>query len=489
MLQLTREQQAIVACDLEPGEILKVKAFAGTGKTATLVAYAKARPHLRFLYVAFNKSVQLEAVRKFPANVVARTAHALAFRTHGHPHKARLTPGLRANTVMAALGLSIYEDARFATDTLYNYLISADAKVTRKHIPHQAPAFYSQRGDAMPDFVAIANRLGRLMCEKNDDRIGMLHDGYLKLYQLSDPVLDYDCILLDEAQDINPVTSALVMSQARSDRRRKPSSIILVGDSHQQIYSFRGARDSLDKIKSTRTMYLTQSFRFDNNIARVANMVLRLCKGEKRPIVGTPYDKDKPKWDPKGHTIIARTNATLFDKAVSLPKDLPIAFVGGIQGYRLNTLKDVYDLYADRREKINSPYIKGFAEYSELKAYARAVEEIELLSICKVVETHRSSLPGLVDGLVSRAVSQEKARVLLTTAHKAKGLQWPCVLMMDDFLPLVQNGRFSKPADVSPDEFNLIYVAMTRAIHNLRFDKSSTLPTFIQLAKKQTHRE
>ena len=80
MQRLTKEQQAIVDCDLKPGQTLKVMAFAGTGKTSTLVAYAKARPRMRFLYLAFNKSVQLEAAARFPSNVVARTAHALAFR-------------------------------------------------------------------------------------------------------------------------------------------------------------------------------------------------------------------------------------------------------------------------------------------------------------------------------------------------------------------------------------------------------------------------
>ncbi|APS68750.1 hypothetical protein AVI55_16905 (plasmid) [Piscirickettsia salmonis] len=35
--------------------------------------------------------------------------------------------------------------------------------------------------------------------------IGITHDGYLKLYQLSKPILNqYDFIMLDEAQDANP---------------------------------------------------------------------------------------------------------------------------------------------------------------------------------------------------------------------------------------------------------------------------------------------
>jgi F-box protein 18 (helicase) len=484
MFHPTEEQRAIIACDLAPGQTLKIMAFAGTGKTSTLVAYTQARPGMRFLYVAFNKSVQLEAAARFPDNVVARTSHALAFRSHGHRHRERLVPGFRTNTVMQALGLKRYEDARFTIETLSNYLISAAPKVARWHIPHQARAWYEQRKCAPPDFVDLANRLGRRMCDKTDEHIGMLHDGYLKLYQLSNPVLDFDCILLDEAQDINPVTAAVILAQAQSGDRRRPASIILVGDSHQQIYSFRGARDTLKKIKTTRTMYLTRSFRFDNNIARVARMVLSAFKGETRPIMGTARDKLKPKWDPKCYTVIARTNATLFDKAVQMIKTHTIGFVGGVQGYRLGSLKDVYCLQAGNHAQISDSYIQGFSDYSDLKTYAAAVEEIELLSACKVVEKYRGRLPNLVDTLTSKAVDPKDAQVTLTTAHKSKGLQWDNVLLMGDFLDLVEDDQFIDPSGLDPDEFNLIYVAMTRTVFNLRFDKKSTLPAFIKLVQR-----
>jgi ABC-type phosphonate transport system ATPase subunit len=62
MPKLTDEQARIEQFDLKPGEILKVMAFAGTGKTTTLAAYAKARPDMRFLYVAFNKKKQSQLV-------------------------------------------------------------------------------------------------------------------------------------------------------------------------------------------------------------------------------------------------------------------------------------------------------------------------------------------------------------------------------------------------------------------------------------------
>ena len=458
----------------------------GTGKTSTLVEYARIRPQMRFLYIAFNKGVQLEAAGKFPKNVLCRTSHALAFRTHGHKHKDRLVPGFRANTVLDALGLENFEDARFTIDTLYNYLISAAPKVSGRHIPFQAKAFYKQKKTPMPDLIGLANRLGRLMCDGSDDRIGMIHDGYLKLYQLSEPQLNFDSILLDEAQDINPVTSAFVLAQARPKGNRKAPAIILVGDSHQQIYSFRGARDTLKKINASKTMCLTQSFRFDNNVARVANMVLGKFKGEKKQIVGTPVAKAaKPQWNPEKYTVIARTNAAIFDKAVQLCSTRKIGFVGGVQGYRLNIINDIYFLFSGKNDQIFDKHIGSFAQYRDLKMYAETVEDVELLSVCKVVETHKWATPTLVKMIRDKAVDVKDAEVILTTAHKSKGLEWENVQLMGDFPNFTTRGELIDPSELEPDEFNLVYVAMTRTISRLRFDKESSIPEFIRLVQRQ----
>lgn len=490
-MQMTQEQQQIVDSDLCPGQTLKIMAFAGTGKTTTLEAYTRKRPHLKFLYIAFNKSVQMEAAQRFPANVTARTTHALAFRARGFKYKDRLVPGFRANQVMSALDLDRYEDARFAMDTLNRYLVSDAPKVARQHIPYTARAFYENNQLPMPDLVTLANTLGRLMCDGSHPDIGMLHDGYLKLYQLSNPVLAYDCILLDEAQDINPVTTSLVFSQTREDiPGHTPASLILVGDNHQQIYSFRGARDSLKHFDADKTRYLTQSFRFDNNVARVANMVLNTFKSEPRRLSGTPVP-EKPSWNPGAYTIIARTNAALFDKAVSLINRHDVGFVGGVAGYRLPRLKDVSYLYEKSPERITDSYIKGFKHFQALKSYARTVEDFEILSQCKLAEKYRSRLPGLVDRVMEKAGSDtpgtgDRDRILLTTAHKAKGLEWAQVLLMDDFFPVMKEGVPVDPKGADPDEFNLIYVAMTRAMTHLRFDKASDLPLFIRYCLKQT---
>lgn len=85
-LHLTPEQQAIVQASFDKTtDIIKVIAYAGSGKTTTLAAYARARPTQRFLYVTFNVSLNEEAAFKFPPNVVARNIHKVSFIWCGSP--------------------------------------------------------------------------------------------------------------------------------------------------------------------------------------------------------------------------------------------------------------------------------------------------------------------------------------------------------------------------------------------------------------------
>ena len=64
MVYPTEEQQAAVAQFLT-GRPLKITAFAGSGKTATLRMLAQAS-HRRGIYLAFNKAVAAEASATFP---------------------------------------------------------------------------------------------------------------------------------------------------------------------------------------------------------------------------------------------------------------------------------------------------------------------------------------------------------------------------------------------------------------------------------------
>ena len=152
---LTAEQQAVAATETAA---LQVNAFAGTGKTATLEAFARARPRRRLLYIAFNKALQQEAAQRFPPNVVAKTCHALAFTVTGRRYQHKLVGKLRPLDLFAPLSLEhlpfadAYTFAAAVLETLNRFLASAAPALTLAHVP---PHFY----EAGESLLAYTRRL------------------------------------------------------------------------------------------------------------------------------------------------------------------------------------------------------------------------------------------------------------------------------------------------------------------------------------------
>lgn len=468
--KLTKEQKEIVRIPLSRNDILKIFAFAGTGKTTTLASYALNRPDKQYLYIAFNKSMQLDAQQKFPGNVRCRTAHALAFPSFGKHYKHKIG-NPRVHTVADVFGFKRYDTAKTILDTVQNFLVSPDQKICEDHIPiaYRGTTGY-QNG---PDIPGYANKLWEKMQNPDNADILMPHDGYLKLFQLSHPRLSYDGILLDEAQDTNPVTSALLNEQK--------TARILVGDPHQQIYSFRGAIDAMENMESTKVSYLTHSFRFNQTIADLANKILQSFKGELHRIkgkgeTGTLDNVTIP------YTIIARTNAGLFDEAVIHHRKHSLAYLG-TQGLAFQSIKDAYYLTQGRPNKVRDSFLKRFNDMESLKEYAKGVDDFELLSLSKVADTYRNTdIPDLIKRIKENTIDDPyKADIILTTTHKAKGLEFDNVKLVDDFIHLVKDDSIMDAHSADPEEINLLYVAITRA--KKRLELNEDLETFLELIR------
>ena len=305
--ELTHEQLAVVTSEVRDDEVMLVRAFAGTGKTTTLLEYVRRRPDKRFAYLTFNRAVMEEAKSKFPANTKALSFHGLAYRKFGFLFQGKFHRGaLRAHHVHEATGLPQSDERNIlAIRTLEAFLISPDPEVCEAHVPPRRDldrtydsgavkarlAEEARRsGGEVPtparDLVSLATKLWTSMKDKTCLKSKMTDAGYLKLYQLSRPKLhlDFEVLMLDEAQDAAPVMADIVLQQTGCAK-------ILVGDPHQEIYSFMGARDAMraavarvDKSKVTERR-LSRSFRFGREIAAVANSLLRL-KGETAPVLG-----------------------------------------------------------------------------------------------------------------------------------------------------------------------------------------------------------
>lgn len=460
----TPEQEAVIAHDLQSGEALKVVAFAGAGKTSTLVEYAKARPMDQILYAAFNKSVQVEAEGKFPANVMSRTIHSLAYQAIGR--KFANIGNVPFFLVTKRFGVDVYR-ATLILRCLENWMNSADVCILEKHCPPDTLGRFEKGFETR--IVEAAESLWRDM-QQGDEKTPMTHSGYLKLYQLSKPSLRFDTIMLDEAQDTNPVTLDILRRQQEAGAR-----FILVGDPFQQIYSWRGAEDAMQMVECE-TKYITQSFRFGRNVASVANKLLETFFQNKIPLRGSEIEDRFAERFEKGDklTVIVRTNAELFRQAHLEAHDKSIAVVGGV-GFStfMDKLMDVFYLYSGQRNRIQERQVAFFKTYADLVKFAQDRLDPELGARVNIVNDFKDGIPSAVQKVRSATVGEKQCEALLVTGHKSKGLEWPNVSLAEDFAELFDEQR--KPFDLeggelTKDEVNLLYVAATRAQSALRLN-------------------
>lgn len=469
-MRLTGEQQNICDCT---AETIKVSAGAGTGKTSTLRAFSQVNQE-KTLYVAFNKAIQVEASSKFPAHVTCRTAHSIAYGAVGRDYgtvAGKLQGDMKPFHVVRYLSRSLNHLPTSAhnlyagrvIETIKNFLVSADDELSAKHVsigrsPVEVTHFVQRT------LLDDARGIWSLMQDKRSD-VPMLHDGYLKLYQLSGRRLPYDIILFDEAQDTNPVTQAIVEAQ----NARK----VYVGDKHQAIYSFRGASNVMEKIKVDEHFHLTGSFRFGPEIAGIANAILDI-KNENVRLRGLgDASRIRPLSAKEGYAFISRGNASLFDRAVQcLTNNEPFSFVGDIKGYRFDQILDVFNL--SHGLQVRDPFIRSFDGFEDLVEYAEAINDREVKSRCKVVQKYLGAIPNLIEQIERKALppmvdrhSPDDKRIILTTGHKSKGLEFPNVRLAGDFMELLdEEGKLfdvGKASDAEIEEINIQYVAATRA--------------------------
>jgi superfamily I DNA/RNA helicase len=481
--QLTDEQLAITNTEAN----IKINAVAGSGKTTTVIEYAASRQkNSKTLYLAFNRSVRLEAERKFSArglnNVKIETAHSLAFKhvVKKHNYKVRAS-GYKTHEIVDLLGLRNTGEKHIEyiianhINKFVTYFCNSDKRKVQdlnycdaiQDIKAKAfvRSFYKQIEDATRIFLSKMDK----------GEIEITHDFYLKKFQLSDPQLNYDYILFDEGQDASAAMLDIFLKQ--------DAVKVIVGDIHQQIYSWRFAINSLAKTDFD-TFHLSASFRFPQAIADLAKNILswkkQLFDFEPLQIIG------------KGNTTalqskatIARTNLGLLLKAIEFITDnrkvKHIYFEGNIHSYTYAddgaSLYDVLNLYNGKHERIRDKLIRSMGDMDELEEYIKKTEDAQLGMMVEIVGEYGNEIPGIIKRLKDLHSERDKAEMIFSTVHRAKGMEYDEVQLVDDFVTEAKleklNGEKKEKDEVPVDigkwneEINLLYVAITRTRNKL----------------------
>lgn len=468
VFSLTDEQNDIVT-KAKAGNTLKIKAFAGTGKTATLVEIAKQMP-ARGLYLAYNKSIQVDAQTKFPEHVVCKTSHSLAY---GHMYneingrvKSSITPTefMHYIDVSSRGNYSSFEISFLAIKVLRLFCISWHKEIGDHFFDDKEFSMLGDEEDqkAVVRYICILAEEYWSKCV-SDMSLPLEHDFYLKMFQLKYINLSkrFDYIMLDEAQDASPVLLNIV--------GRQTTQKIYVGDAHQQIYAWRGAINAMNFLDGEEA-YLTQSFRFGKEVADKANILLKFLY-EKETLLGNEnIDSKIVTKKPKKLTILSRTNAKLILNLVdNINKKIHV--IGGVDEV-LVMAKSGFALYQGRKEDVKHSKLRYFHSWGALIKFNENFNDPDIGFLVKILDKYGDKFDEIIRKIeCANYVHESQASIVLSTIHKAKGREWDNVLLDGDFPMFLECECLKEALRQSKEEFNLLYVGVTRAKKQLMLAK------------------
>jgi DNA helicase-2/ATP-dependent DNA helicase PcrA len=272
-------------------------------------------------------------------------------------------------------------------------------------------------------------------------------------------------LFVDEMQDVNPAQFRLLTAMLADE-----PDLFVVGDPNQSVYGFNGADPTLlarlpDLLRGTKVIRLDENHRCTPQVVAVATAVLReggssSGDGEVVPprttrvdgpvpqVIAHTNDDDEAVWAASqakmsrtpgrrwsSIAVLTRTNAQLATVKAAMDAALVPSRIAG------SDLGPASDLRADADNAANS-------EGTEISGAGRAADI--------------DSDEFLDDRNKFGDDPADRDHVVLTTFHRAKGLQWPTVMVLGLGAGLMPIASAQTDAAID-EERRLLYVALTRS--------------------------
>jgi superfamily I DNA/RNA helicase len=369
----------------------------------------------------------------------------------------------------------------------------------------------------------------------------MITYGLMELYALQilgqRPDIGFDLVVVDEYQDTSSAEVAIIDMLAKK-------RLIMVGDAMQGIYSFRGATpENIYKCHPDVTYEMTRSYRLDNSIADVANKLIALNGFGYKPRIESDNEMGSvtmiddismeairismesllEKHEPQDIFVLTRTNreiAHLLEIFEGLPVDKDMSAVknmkylsyldvatrayynnyynyGMLRLLRLfdyrdsqlieleNSGKRIYDIVKndipirefDAIMRRDVSFVKKAKTMLPMFEKQRGEYDMFMVKVLPYIENIDDDLAFMTwYGEISSADFMPKDKVAIITAHMSKGMEADAVM-----LPYIKDGAFPHAKGDPQEELRLLYVACTRAKHQLvvHHNDSTTINTVL----------
>ncbi len=505
----TSEQSAVIDATATDSASLMIRAYAGAAKPTTL---RLAAPGVRTpaLALAFNRKIADELEPALPPHFTTKTLNGLGhgawaraigrgkltlddrkipklIKQYSDNYRLRLSTAqwdwLRSAVRQAQqVGLTpSNEGSPMTPDTPESWTEILD----NLDIPSPEQEFITQ---AARDILAESNRLSRVGTISFNDQV------YCPTV-LGGRWTQYPVVFIDESQDLSPLNHQMLALSLRLGGR-----LVAVGDPKQAIYAFRGAdSESMDSMRhlsgAWSDLSLSTTFRCPKVIvdrqqshAPGFNAWEGCANGHiNGPLQDSPdeseywtheYLEDHLDYSPalpyplQSLAILCRNNAPLLSLAFKLLRqNIGCYMLGRDIGRGLAALST--RLSPSESTPITA-HLAAVQDYSDREAALALANDKpakadrirdQSESLFAVAEGTGAATSGDLRNALGKLFSRDSGQIVLSTIHRAKGMEWDIVVHLDPWRCPAKRAR--KDPIQWEQEKNLLYVCETRTRHTL----------------------
>lgn len=486
-IKFTSEQKKIFTFIKKRDENLLIAARAGCGKTFVIVNATKLIPKDKdIIFLAFNKHIQEELIHKLPDYVRCYTSHGIGLAAIKRAYKNIEFDEFKVDHIIKKKAVRwnlnneypdphdrfIYLNTIKKAVNLCRTTLTMDKKWIRNLLE-----MYDIKYDSDNDVRRIASVMETMINDRNTfDFTDMV---FLPAIDNKIWLFPQDYVFVDEAQDLSKAQQKMIEKMLKRDKVSKKikGRLIAVGDNFQSIYSFAGSSNKsfewFSKFPNTKVLPLTHTFRCAKDIVKKANEIVPDIKALDGAPEGQVRDGDVLAEAEEGDFVLCRITEPLIKLFFKfLLENKRVMIKGSDIGMSLiemtkdmKSVNQLVSFWQNKLENLSAELKKrGVLDYRQDSGFQNLEDKVN--TICFLAQLSED-IPDLRDKISKIFRDDENGGIVLSTVHKSKGLEADRVFIIrPDKLPL--------PTPIAwqyLQEKNLYYVAITRARHELIFDR------------------
>lgn len=484
----TPEQERIFLFVKKRPENVLIKAYAGAGKTSTIVEAVKLLPKDKsIMFLAFNKHIQEELKTKLPEHVRCYTTYGLGTsaikRKYGD--KIQFDEFKIDKIILKKSKQWKLDDELKGDEAILHYQDSIKklvnlCRLTLTLKPEFVP-YVAERYDINLNKPNDIKRVLKVLDEATNDRSTFDYTDMIYLPAVDNGIWMFpqDYVFVDEVQDLNRCQIRIIEKVLKKDKAsgKLTGRLITVGDFFQGIYGFNAADEKsfewFEKYPNTKTLPLSVSFRCAKNVIAKAQEIVPDIKALDDAPDGIVRDGNVLEEAQSGDFVLCRTTMPLIKlffefltqgkKAIIKGSDIGLQLIDLIG--KINNLPKLVSFWEDElatyRKDLKS---SGVINPHEHSGYVALEDKVNVLLFLAKLSDSIADLKNKIRTIFT----DEIQGICLSTVHKIKGLEANRVFIIrPDLLPM----QAQKSWQIIQEK-NLEYVAITRARLELIYDNN-----------------